>query len=447
MTSIERNLTTGSVFKTIITFSLPFLLSYFLQTLYGLADLYFIGRFDSVASTTAVSIGSQVMHLITVVIVGLSMGSTVKIGRAIGAGQKDEASLAIGNTLTLFMSLSVVITIILIFCVDPIVRIMQTPGDAFSGAATYLRICFIGIPFITAYNIISSIFRGLGDSKSPMYFILIACIVNVLLDILFIGELSMGPSGAALATTIAQTFSVFSALLIIRKKQTGIALHKKNFQPNRSTMHALLKVGIPVALQDGFIQIAFLVVTIIANMRGLNDAAAVGIVEKLIGMVFLFPSSMLSTVSALSAQNLGAGKIHRAKQTLHYATLLCVGYGILAVIAMQIAAESFVSLFTNDASVIIMGGQYMRGYIWDCIFAGIHFCFSGYFCACGRSGISFVHNIVSITFARIPIAYWASVTFANTLFPMGLATTTGSMISVVICICAYRWLERKSTKL
>lgn len=443
MTEIERNLTTGSVFKTIVSFSLPFLLSYFLQTLYGLADLFFIGRFDSVASTTAVSIGSQVMHMITVVVVGLAMGSTVKIGRAIGAGQKKEASLAIGNTLTLFMSLAILFTIVLIFLVDPIVSIMQTPDDAIAGATDYLRICFVGIPFITAYNIISSIFRGLGDSKSPMYFILVACIVNIVLDILFIGGFSMGPAGAALATTLAQTVSVLVSLLIIRKKQTGISLHKEHFHPDRSVMSALLKVGVPVALQDGFIQIAFLVVTVIANMRGLNDAAAVGIVEKLIGMIFLFPSSMLSTVSALSAQNLGAGKVDRAKKTLHYAIFLCIGYGILAVILMQTAAEPFVGLFTDDPTVIVMGSQYMHGYIWDCILAGIHFCFSGYFCACGKSGISFIHNVVSITLARIPIAYWASVTFANTLFPMGLATTTGSFISVIICIIAYKWLERK----
>lgn len=443
MTEIERNLTTGSVFKTIVSFSLPFLLSYFLQTLYGLADLFFIGRFDPVASTTAVSIGSQVMHMITVVVVGLAMGSTVKIGRAIGAGQKKEASIAIGNTLTLFMSLAILFTIVLIFLVDPIVSIMQTPDDAITGATDYLRICFVGIPFITAYNIISSIFRGLGDSKSPMYFILVACIVNIVLDIVFIGGFSMGPTGAALATTLAQTISVLVSLLIIRKKQTGISLHKEHFRPDRSVMGALLKVGVPVALQDGFIQIAFLVVTVIANMRGLNDAAAVGIVEKLIGMIFLFPSSMLSTVSALSAQNLGAGKVDRAKKTLHYAIFLCIGYGILAVILMQAAAEPFVGLFTDDPTVIVMGSQYMHGYIWDCILAGIHFCFSGYFCACGKSGISFVHNVVSITLARIPIAYWASVTFANTLFPMGLATTTGSFISVIICIIAYKWLERK----
>ena len=444
MATLERNLTEGSVLKTIIYFSLPFLLSYFLQILYGMADLFVIGQFNGVASTTAVSIGSQVMHMITVVLVGLAMGSTVKIGRCVGAGRHEEMKDAIGNTLTLFMGISIVLMAVLLLLVEPIVAVMKTPTAAVPETEQYLMICFIGIPFITAYNIISAIFRGLGDSKSPMYFIAIACVINIVLDFLFVGAFSMGVAGAALATTLAQSISVICAVLLMKHRH--FSLNKKNFRPQRGLMGALLKVGVPVSLQDGCIQIAFLAVTVIANMRGLEDAAAVGIVEKIIGLLFLVPSAMLATVSALSAQNLGAGKPDRAKQTLKYAYLICIGFGVLMVIIMQFWAEPFVGLFTRDAEVIIMGGQYMRGYIWDCIFAGIHFCFSGYFCACGRAGISFVHNITSIVLARIPIAYWASMTFTDTLFPMGLATTTGSIISVIICVVAYWWLERKNRK-
>ena len=165
---MEKNLTTGSVFRTILSFSLPFLLSYLLQTLYGMADLFIIGQFNGVEATTAVSIGSQVMHMLTVMIVGLAMGSTVLIGKAIGAREKEEASSVIGNTVILFMGVSIALTFLLLFFVKPIVSVMSTPEEAVKGTVIYLTICFIGIPFITAYNIISSIFRGLGDSKSPM---------------------------------------------------------------------------------------------------------------------------------------------------------------------------------------------------------------------------------------------------------------------------------------
>lgn len=440
---MEKNLTTGSVLKILISFSLPFLLSYFLQTLYGMADLFIVGQFNGVESTTAVSIGSQVMHMVTVMIVGLAMGSTVLIGKAIGAREHEEASVAIGNTITLFLGLSVLVSTVLLFLVKPIVAVMSTPEEAVSKTTMYLVICFVGIPFITAYNIISSIFRAMGDSKSPMYFIAIACVANIALDYLFIGVMRLGPAGAALGTTLSQTISVVVSLGIILKRKTGLTLKKKHFSPRKNMIGSLLKIGLPVAFQDGFIQISFIVITVIANSRGINDAAAVGIVEKIISFLFLVPSSMLSAVSTLAAQNIGAGRDDRAVQTLRYAIILAVSFGAVSVLVMQFAAGCFVGLFTSETEVIRLGGGYMRGYIWDCILAGIHFCFSGYFCAYGLSGFSFLHNAISIICARIPLAYLASKYFMTTLFPMGLATATGSGVSVVICICVFFWMQRK----
>lgn len=443
---MEKNLTNGSVLKNIAYFSLPYLLSYFLQTLYGLADLFIIGQFEGVASTTAVSIGSQVMHMLTVMIVGLAMGSTVCIGQAVGAGDKKHASAAIGNTVTLFMLLSVVITALLLALVSPIVSVMSTPAEAADGTRAYLTICFIGIPFITAYNIISSIFRGLGDSKSPMIFIAVACAANIALDYIFIGAMGLGPAGAALGTTLSQAISVVFSLVVILRRKSGISLERRDLHPQRDTMGRLLRIGIPVAVQDGLIQIAFIVITVIANRRGLDAAAAVGIVEKIISFVFLVPSSMLSTVSALCAQNIGAGKQARAEQTLRYAVIIAVSFGIIIALLTQFISEQAVGLFTPDVIVITLGGQYLRGYIWDALFAGIHFCFSGYFCACGRSEISFIHNISAIALVRIPGVYLTSKLFPDTLFPMGLATAAGSLLSVIICVIAFALLKKHSVK-
>ena len=446
MNSLEKNLTNGSVLKNIAYFSLPYLLSYFLQTLYGLADLFIIGQFEGVASTTAVSIGSQVMHMLTVMIVGLAMGSTVCIGQAVGAGDKKHASAAIGNTVTLFMLLSVVITALLLALVRPIVSVMSTPAEAADGTRAYLTICFIGIPFITAYNIISSIFRGLGDSKSPMIFIAVACAANIALDYIFIGAIGLGPAGAALGTTLSQAISVVFSLVVILRRKSGISLERRDLHPQRDTMGRLLRIGVPVAAQDGLIQIAFIVITVIANRRGLDAAAAVGIVEKIISFVFLVPSSMLSTVSALCAQNIGAGKQARAEQTLRYAIIIAVSFGIIIALLTQFISEQAVGLFTPDVIVITLGGQYLRGYIWDALFAGIHFCFSGYFCACGRSEISFIHNISAIALVRIPGVYLTSKLFPDTLFPMGLATAAGSLLSVIICVIAFALLKKHSVK-
>lgn len=444
---MEKNLTTGSVMKTVLYFSLPYLLSYFLQTLYGMADLFIIGQFNGVESTTAVSIGSQIMHMVTVMIVGLAMGAVVMIGQAIGAGKRERVSDTIGNTVTLFMALSIVLTLALLFAVKPIVSGMSTPDEAVPGTTSYLTICFIGIPFITAYNIISAVFRGMGDSKSPMYFVAIACVANIALDYLFIGGMGLGAAGAALGTTLSQTISVIVSLVMVVRQKAGIHLSVQNFKPHRNTMAGLLKIGIPIAFQDGFIQISFLAITVFANMRGLNDAAAVGIVEKIIGIIFLVPSSMLQTVSALCAQNIGAGKHDRARRTLRYAAAIAVIWGICAVTIMQLDAEPFIGLFADSTEVVRLGGQYMRGYVWDCLLAGIHFCFSGYFCACGMSGLSFLHNSLSIVCVRIPVSYLASRYFVDTLFPMGLASTAGSALSVVICLIVYWWMRRRKLKM
>ncbi len=444
---MERNLTSGSVAKNILYFSLPYLLSYFLQTLYGMADLYIIGQFNGVAQITAVSIGSQAMHMLTVMVVGLAMGSTVTIGKAVGGKQQEQAAAAVGNTAVLFMGVSIAATVLLLAFVGQIVGVMATPKEAVSGTVSYLTICFLGIPFITAYNIISSIFRGLGDSKSPMYFIAVACGANIALDYLLIGAFHMGAAGAALGTTLSQTISVAVALAAIFRGKTGISLKKRHIRPQPQIMGQILKIGIPVALQDGFIQIAFIVITVIANQRGLNDAAAVGIVEKIIGVVFLVPSTMLSTVSALSAQNIGAGQHGRAARTLWYAVQITVGFGFVVSVLVQFAAEPIVGIFTGDAQVILSGGQYLRGYIWDCLFAGVHFSFSGYFCAYGMSGISFLHNFLSIVCVRIPGAYFTSAYFPQTLFPMGLAAPGGSLLSVVICVGAFLWMRGSICKI
>lgn len=443
---MQQNLTSGSVFQNVVRFSLPYLLSYFLQTLYGMADLFIVGQFEPVAATTAVSIGSQVMHMLTVMLVGLAMGTTVTIAQAVGAGDKKRAARAVGNTVTLFGGISALLTVVLLLLVRRITAVMSTPAEAVSGTVQYLTICFLGIPFITAYNVLSSIFRGMGDSKSPMYFIACACVCNIALDYLFMGALRLGPAGAALGTTLSQAISVLLTLLTIRKRGLGLPLHRSDLKPDKTVSGDILKIGLPITCQDGLIQVAFIVITVIANQRGLTDAAAVGIVEKVISFLFLVPSSMLSTVSALGAQNIGAGKPERARKTLLYAILLAAGFGVIVAAIVQFVAEPIVGLFTPDEAAIVAGGQYLRGYIFDCIFAGLHFSFSGYFCACGKSRLSFLHNITAIVLVRVPGVWLMSRLYPQTLLPMGLATAAGSALSVVICVIAYTVLRKKETR-
>lgn len=496
--NFEEKLTEGSVAAKLVAFSLPFLMANFLQTLYGMADLFIAGQFNGADVITAVSIGSQIMHMITVIIAGLAMGTTVLTARAVGAGKEREAGLCAGNSLLAFLIFSVFATAILFVFCPQIVALMHTPPEAVGETLSYLGICFLGIPFISLYNSVSAVFRGAGDSKRPLYFVAASCLVNIILDVFFMGPLALGSRGAALATVLSQAFSAFLAAFVLfaRGKRgacggatgetlggasgdacgetlggacggvggaTGetyggasggasggadgrsgacVRILRGDFRMDAKVLKALLQIGLPVSAQDGFIQVSFLVITIIANSRGLSVAAAVGIVEKIICFLFLVPSSMLSAISALAAQNMGASLHARARHTLYAGMAIASAFGALFALAFQFASVPFVSLFTRDAEVVQLGGQYLRSYVFDCFFAAFHFAFSGFFCAYGYSLLSFVHNTVSILLVRIPGAYLAAKYFPGTLYPMGWAPAIGSLLSSLICLGFYLLLKR-----
>ena len=439
----KNDLTRGSVGKNLLLFALPYLLSCFMQTFYGMADLFVVGLYNSSKTTTAVSIGSQVMHMLTVIIVGFAMGTTVRIGRSVGAKDDRAATKTVGTSIVFFAGFALVITVVLLLCVDGIVRVMLTPKEAVLETKTYLAICFAGIPFITAYNVISSIFRGAGDSKRPMYFVGIACVVNIILDFVFIGACGLGAAGAALGTICGQAVSVVISLLMMRVRDMGIRIGMHDICADREVISQILKVGAPIAFQDGLIQIAFIVITVIANSRGLIASAAVGIVEKLIGFMFLVPSAFLSAISTITAQNMGANKAERARRSLYYGLAITVGWGCLCALYNQFLPHTLVGLFIRDDVVLAAGCDYLRSYAFDCIFAAIHFCFSGYFCGDQKSMISFIHNITAILLVRIPGAWLASVLFPDTLYPMGWAAPIGSLLSALICIGFYIYYQRK----
>lgn len=273
-----------------------------------------------------------------------------------------------------------------------------------------------------------------------MYYVAAAGIINVGLDWVLVGPLGMGAAGAAAATVASQGISVLLGLIALKKYHTDA--FRKSVRPDSEDAGKIIRIGLPIALQEGMIQVSFLVITMIANSRGVEVAAAVGIVEKVISFLFLVPSAMLSTVSALSAQNAGAGQHGRSRRVLKIGCMICAGFGAVIFILCQPLAPWIVSLFVkkgdNIGTVVRFGAEYLRTYSVDCIFAGIHFCFSGFFSAYGKSGYSFLHNIISIITFRIPGAWAAAVFFPATLYPMGLAAPMGSLLSVAICLYLYR---------
>lgn len=436
---MNNRITEGKLFGAMLEFSVPYLISTFLVVFYNIADLMVTGWFNPPSAVTAVSVGGQVMHMLTVILAGFAMGTTVSISRQIGAGDSEKASLFAGNSITMFLGISVVLTAVLLIFAPQILWILQTPQESMDSAMQYIRICFVGVPFLAAYTLVSAMFRGIGDTKSPMIYVAIAGIVNVGLDILLVGPLAMGAAGAAIATVMAQVTCVLLSVLHFVRKRTALTVRKMHLRPDAGIMRQVISIGIPISCQDGLIQVTFLVITAIANMRGVNTAAAVGIVEKIIGILFLVPSAMLSTVSAVSAQNAGVGRDDRSRLALKYGILSCLCFGVIVVSIAQWIPGILVGIFVQGNSEIVkLGTEYLRAYSIDCILAGIHFCFSGFFSAYGRSIFSFLHNILSAVLIRVPVTYIASVMFPETLFPMGLASPLGSVFSVLLCIFLYR---------
>ena len=434
------NLTHGPLIPAMLRFSIPYLITCFLQSCYELVDLLIVGRFNGADSVSAVSTGSQMTHLVTVTIVGLTTGVTVTISHAIGAKRMNKAQRQIGQSIRLFALVAIIATIILATCADPLLRLLSTPPEAFSQAHDYVTICFLGTPFIVAYNVISAIFRGFGDSRHPMYFVALAGLLNVGLDLAFIGGAHMQAAGAALATVISQAFSVAAALVYLKIANSGIRLRTTDLAYDWAGTRQILTIGTPIALQELCIQVSFIVITAIANGRGLEISASVGIVEKIISFLFLVPSAMLSTVSVVAGQNAGARQHSRSKTALRYGITMCVAYGAIMCIASQIWGANIVRIFSpDDETVVRYGAQYLSSYSFDCILAGVHFCFSGFFSAYGKSMYTFAHNIISVLAVRIPGAYVASLLWPDNLFPMGCAAPLGSLLSILICAALYYW--------
>ena len=428
--------------KLLLSMAVPMMLSMLVQALYNIVDSVYVAKVSE-DCLSALSLAFPAQNILIGLATGTGVGVSTMLSRALGSRDNKLANRVAGNSLFLCVCCWIIMAIFGIFFADAFIHSQTDIESIRSYGDSYLRIVTIGSVFVYFEINFERLLQSTGQTKLSMWAQIIGAVANIILDYIFIGLCHFGPAGAALGTTVSQAISVIVSLFVIVKRKTGISLKPSDFRPKRNVCGTILKIGIPIACQDGLIQIAFIIITIIANKRGLTDSAAVGIVEKVISFLFLVPSSMLSTVSALGAQNIGAGKPERAKLTLRYAIFITAGFGLIVAIIIQFIAEPVVGLFTTDNGVILAGGQYLRGYIWDCMFAGIHFSFSGYFCACQKSILSFIHNIIAISLVRVPGVYLTSKLFSNTLFPMGLATATGSLLSVIICVIAFLILTRK----
>lgn len=438
----QKNFTEGKILGPLLQFALPVLFALFLQSLYGAVDLMIVGKFAEPADVSGVSTGSQIMMTLTNLVSSLSMGMTVFLGQKIGENKAAEGGKIVANGIILFFIIGIVLTIFISACSGLLASIMNAPEEAYDMTVSYVRICGTGAIIIISYNLIGSIFRGLGDSITPLVTVLIACIFNIIGDLALVAGFKMGTTGAALATVAAQFISVIISLVLISKKTLPFKLDKSCFKFNREIIKKIIFIGAPVALQDLLVGISFLVILAIVNSLGVIASAGVGVAEKVCGFIMLIPSAFAQSMSAFVSQNRGACKYDRAFKGLKYAIGVSLIFAVLMFYSAFFHGDMLSGIFANDADVIAASWDYLRAYAIDCLFTCFLFCFIGFFNGMEYTRFVMIQGIVGAFLVRIPVSYFMSKQDPVSLFHIGLATPCSTIIQITMCFICLMALKK-----
>ena len=441
-----ENFTEGKIFSPLIRFAVPVLLALFLQAMYGAVDLLIVGQFSGDMAdvfVSAVSTGSQMVMTLTVVITGLAMGLTVYVGGRIGAGKREQAGQIIGSGITLFAVISLVLTFVMVLSSSALAKLMNAPADAFDNTVWYIAICSAGTLFIVAYNLVGSIFRGIGDSKIPLLTVAIACVLNILADLLLVAVFDMGSIGAALATVFAQALSVLLSLLIVKKRTLPFDFSIKYLRPKAVHIKHILRLGMPIAFQDLLVSISFLAILAIVNDLGLNESAGIGVAEKVCAFIMLIPSSFMQSMSAFVAQNVGALRYDRAKKALFYGIASSLTVGIIVGYFSFFHGDILAGIFASDINIITPAAEYLKAYAIDCVLTAFLFCFMGYFNGCGNTSFVMIQGIIGGIGIRLPVSFIMSKSVPVSLFRIGLATPMSTAVQILLCVVFFISVESR----
>lgn len=430
--------------QPLILFAFPILFALFLQAMYGAVDLLIVGKFANSADVSAVSTGSQIMMTLTNLVSSFAMGTTILLGQQIGSGKKEDGGHTVGTAIVLFGIIAILMSVVLVIFSPQICGVMNAPEEAFDKTVEYVRICGSGMLVVVAYNLISCIFRGLGDSKTPLLTVAIACIFNITGDLLLCAVFHLGTKGAALATVFAQIISVAVSLAFIRRKELPFVMKKKDIHINKHILRKITKLGAPIALQDILVSISFLIILAIVNSMGLTASAGVGVAEKVCAFIMLISLAFMQSISAFVAQNYGAGRIDRAKKALHYGTAVSFAIGIGMFFLSYLRGNMLAGIFSSDPDVIAAAADYLKAYSIDCMFTAVFFCYIGFYNGIGMTKFVMIQGIVGAFCVRVPVSYLMSIQPTPTLFNIGLATPLSSVLQLILCLGFMCYANKKA---
>ena len=438
-----NKLTEGKILKNLILFALPVLGSLVLQAAYGAVDLLIVGKYGLTADVSGVTTGTHIMQLITHGITGLAMGTTILVGRNIGAGRKDEAGKTIGGAIVLFSILGIICSIVVPVLAVPIAKLMKAPVQAFSNTVDYLIICGIGLFFVVAYNLLGSIFRGLGDSKTPLLSVFIACVLNIAGDLFFVKTLGLASKGAALATVISQAISVIICFFVIKKRGLPFTFGKESLKNPLPVIKATVNLGIPIAFQCFMVSLSFSIIMATVNNIGVIESAGVGVAEKICAFVMLIPNAFSQSMAAFVAQNMGAGKPERADRGLKYSIMVSLGLSVAIFYVAFFHGYLLTGIFSSDELVVAAGWDYLKAYAIDLFLTSFMFCFLGYFNGLGKTRFVMLQGILSAFCIRVPVSILMSKILPVSLFRIGLATPAATFCQVIACLIYFKACKKE----
>ena len=442
---MEKNntFTQGRILKPLILFALPVLLALFLQAMYGAVDLLIVGKFASSADVSAVSTGSQIMMTLTNLVSSFAMGTTVLLGQQIGCGERKQGGRTVGTAIVMFTVIALVMTAVLVIFAPQVSSIMNAPEEAFDKTVAYVRICGGGMLVIVAYNLIGCIFRGIGDSRTPLFTVAVACVFNIAGDLILCAGFKMGTSGAAFATVFAQIISVIVSFGVIRKKELPFEMRRTDIGVHGRTLRKMVGLGAPIALQDLLVSISFLIILAIVNSMGVTASAGVGVAEKVCAFIMLISSAFMQSISAFVAQNYGARRMDRAKKALHYGVAVSFAIGVGMFFLSFFHGNVLAGIFSSDAMVIEAAADYLKAYAIDCLFTAIFFCYIGFYNGIGMTKFVMIQGIIGAFCVRVPVSWFMSRRAGATLFDIGLATPFSSILQLVLCLGCMLYLRKK----
>ena len=442
----EKSFTQGNILKSLLLFAMPVLLALFLQAMYGAVDLLIVGKFASSADVSAVSTGSQIMMTLTNLISSFAMGTTILLGQQIGRGEREKGGQTVGTAILMFAVIAVLMTVLLVPLAPQVCRLMNAPEEAFDKTVAYVRICGGGMLVIVIYNLIGCVFRGIGDSRTPLLTVAIACVCNIAGDLLLCAGFDMGTEGAAIATVFAQVISVLASWLFIRRKALPFTMKRSNVRIHLPMMKHMAKLGAPIALQDMLVSISFLIIMAIVNAMGVTASAGVGVAEKVCAFIMLISSAFMQSISAFVAQNYGAGQMDRAKKALHYGMAVSFVIGVGMFFLNFFHGDLLAGIFSPDPAVIAAASDYLKAYAIDCMLTAIFFCYTGYFNGIGRTTFVMVQGIIGAIGVRVPVSWLMSLRPDADLFQIGLATPASSVVQLLLCVGYMLLLRRNETR-